>query len=160
MARWMDTFAGGWSVSAIMTFATGQPVTLQGPNQTGSTLVAHLPNRICDGRSDQLSDNIRNNGFMWFDTSCFTVPPVGYFGNSGRTVLTGPGLQNWDLGVEKSVAFEHKAATLRIRAEMFNAANRAQFLQPNGDAGAGESFGLISATRPPRVMQLALKLLW
>jgi hypothetical protein len=160
MARWADAFAGGWSVSAIVTFATGQPVVLRGPNQTGSTLVTHLPNRVCDGRSDGLSGNIRNNGFLWFDTSCFPVPPAGYFGNSGPTVLNGPGLHNWDLGVEKTVAFEQKDVRLRIRAEMFNAANRAQFLQPNGDAGAGESFGRISATRPPRVIQLALKFLW
>ena len=160
MARWMDAFAGGWSVRAIVTFATGQPVVLRAPNQTGSTLVAHLPNRVCDGRSDHLSENIRNNGFLWFERSCFTVPTVGYFGNSGATVLSGPGLHNWDLGVEKSLVFERKAPTLRIRAEMFNAANRAQFLQPNGDAGAGEGFGRIPATRPPRVIQLALKLLW
>jgi hypothetical protein len=160
MPRWADAFAGGWSVSGIVTFATGQPVALRGPNQTGSTLIAHLPNRVCDGRSDGLSGNIRDNGFLWFDTSCFPVPPVGYFGNSAPTVLSGPGLQNWDLGIEKSVAFEQKAPSLRIRAEMFNAGNRAQFLQPNGNAGAGESFGRISATRPPRVIQLALKLLW
>ena len=50
-----------------------------------------LPNRVCDGRSDQLSGNVRNNGFLWFDTTCFPSPRVRYFGNSGPTVLNGPG---------------------------------------------------------------------
>ena len=49
---------------------------------------------------------------------------------------------------------------LQFRAEMFNAWNHAQFLQPNGDSGAGANFGRISATRPPRLIQLAVKLLW
>jgi len=67
---------------------------LSAPNQTGSAFITPLPNRDCDGRTEQLSDNIRNNGFLWFDPTCFTVPPVGYFGNSGPTVINGPGLNN------------------------------------------------------------------
>ena len=49
---------------------------------------------------------------------------------------------------------------LQFRAEMFNAWNHAQFLQPNGDSGAGANFGRISATRPPRLIQLAVKVVW
>jgi hypothetical protein len=160
MDRWADALAGQWTVTAIVTLSSGQPVVLRGPNLTGSTLINHLPNRVCDGRSDQLSDNIRNNGFQWFDTTCFPVPQVGYFGNSGATVLSGPALFNWDLGVEKSFTLSRESTKLQFRAEMFNAGNHAQFQQPNGDSGAGENFGRISATRPPRVIQLAVKLLW
>jgi hypothetical protein len=160
MPRWVDALAGQWMVTGILTYATGQPVVLKGPNQTGSTLVNHLPNRVCDGRSDRLSGNIRVNGFVWFETACFPVPPVGYFGNSGPTVLPGPGLRNWDVGVEKSFAIDRDTARLDFRAEMFNAWNHAQFQQPNGDAGAGSNFGRISATRPPRVVQVAIKMLW
>ena len=130
------------------------------PNQTGSTLINPLPNRVCDGRNDQLSSNIRNNGFLWFDTACFPVPPTGYFGDSGPTVLSGPGLDNWDLGVEKNFPLGREATRLQLRAEMFNAWNHAQFEQPNGDAGAGANFGRISATRSPRLIQAALKLTW
>jgi len=157
MRRWTDTLAGRWTVTGITTFSTGQPVNLRGPNQTGSPFINPLPNRVCDGRSDQLASNIRNNGFLWFDTACFPVPQVGYFGDSGSTVLNGPGVANWDLGVEKSFLLGRETTRLQFRAEMFNAWNHAQFLQPNGDAGAGANFGRISATRPPRLVQLALK---
>jgi hypothetical protein len=160
MPRWADSAIGQWSITGIVTFATGQPVALRGPNQTGSAFVSHLPNRVCDGRDSGLSGNIRNNGFLWFDTACFEVPPVGYFGNSGATVLYGPGMNNWDIGVEKSFSLLSGRSWLRVRAEMFNAWNHTQFQQPNGDAGAGANFGRISATRPPRLIQLALKLLW
>jgi hypothetical protein len=160
MPRAADLIAGGWTVTSIATFATGQPVYLTGPNQTGAFLTTPLPNRVCDGRSDRLSGSIRNNGFLWFDTACFPVPPVGYFGNSGRTVLNGPGVDNWDLGVQKSFALARDAARLQVRAEMFNAWNHAQFEEPNGNAGVGANFGRISAARPPRLVQVALKLLW
>jgi hypothetical protein len=160
MSRAINSVIGGWTLTTIATFATGQPVYLTGPNQTGGYLDTPLPNRVCDGRSDQLSGNIRNNGFLWFDTACFPVPPVGYFGNSGRTVLNGPGLNNWDIGVEKSFALAQETPRLLLRAETFNAWNHAQFEQPNGNAGAGVNFGRISAALPPRLIQVALKLLW
>ena len=67
-------------------------------------------------------------------SSCFEVPAVGFFGNSGATVLNGPGLDNWDVGTEKSVPLAHEGMRLQFRAEMFNAFNHAQFQSPNGDA--------------------------
>jgi hypothetical protein len=158
--RAVDAALGGWTVTAITTFATGQPVLLTAPNQTGSVLITPLPNRVCDGRSEQLSDNVRSNGFLWFDPACFQVPPVGYFGNSGPTVINGPGLRNWDIGVHKSFLVMRPRVRLQLRAEMFNVWNHAQFQHPNGNAGAGANFGRISATFAPRLIQLAVRILW
>jgi hypothetical protein len=159
-SRVLDGAAGGWTVTGIVTFATGQPVYLSAPNQTSAGLGTPLPNRVCDGRSGALSDNLRGNGFLWFDPSCFSVPAVGFFGNSGRTVLGGPGINNWDLGLEKTFLLPRDSARLTLRGEAFNAWNHAQFEQPNGNAGAPALFGRVSATRPPRLIQLALKLRW
>ena len=157
---WADLVVGGWLLSSITTFANGQPVVLTAPNKTGSALINPLPNRVCDGRERQLSNNIRNNGMLWFDTACFSIPPVGYFGNSGATALNGPGLDNWDVGLQKTFRLTGDTTNLQLRTEMFNAWNHAQFQQPNGNAGAGVNFGRISAARPPRLIQVALKLLW
>jgi hypothetical protein len=156
---WANMFRD-WSINAIISLSTGQPVELSAPNQTGSPFITPLPNRVCDGQSSRLADNILNNGFLWFDTSCFTIPAVGYFGNSGAAVLTGPGIDNWDLGAEKSFPLGREPMRLQFRAEMFNAWNHAQFLQPNGNAGAGANFGRISTTRPPRLIQIAVKVVW
>ena len=137
-----------------------EAIALSGPNTTGSQYVNHLPNRVCDGRNSQLSNDIRNNGFLWFDPGCFPVPPVGYFGNSGRTVIYGPGVNNWDLALEKSFPLAGQATRLQVRAESFNAWNHAQFGQPDGNAGDGATFGRISSTGTPRLMQLAVKVVW
>ena len=160
LPQWADLVAGGWTLTTITTFSTGTPVQLAAPNQTGSAFITPLPNRVCDGRSSQLSGDVRNNGFLWFDTACFPVPPVGYFGNSGPTVISGPGINNWNIGVEKSFVLLREATRLQFRAELFNAWNHAQFDRPNGNAGAGANFGRISATRPPRLIQIAMKVYW
>jgi hypothetical protein len=154
---WTDAIAGNWRFTAITTFASGAPVFLAAPNQTGSVLINPLPNRVCDGRNGNLSGNIRSNGFLWFDPACFLVPGVGYFGNSGPTVLDGPGINNWDIGIEKSFPVRERAR-VQLRAEMFNAWNHAQFGQPDGNSGDGPNFGRISSVRPPRLIQLAAKL--
>jgi hypothetical protein len=161
VSRAVDLLVGGWSISGIATIATGQPVILRGPNRTDNALVIHLPDRVCDGRNSEISGNVRNNGFLWFDTSCFSTPPVGYFGNSGRTVLNGPGLNNWDIGVQKSfVLSEWSSVRLILRGEAFNAWNHTQFSSPNGDLSAGVNFGRISSTRPPRLIQISAKIAW
>jgi hypothetical protein len=157
---WADAPLGKWTIAAITTFATGQPILLSGPNQTGSTLLNSLPNRVCGGRDSQLSENIRNNGFLWFDPACFPVPPVGFFGNSGPTVLNGPGLNIWDVGVGKSFVLPREAERLELRGEFFNTWNHTQFQPPNGNSGAGVNFGRISASRPPRLIQIAVKYAW
>jgi hypothetical protein len=151
---------GGWTLTGIVTLSTGQPVFLTAPNTTGSLYLNPLPNRACDGNSSNFSGNVKNNGFLWFDPSCFPVAPAGHFGDSGRTVLNGPGLNNWDIGVEKSFVLAREATRLQLRAEMFNAWNRVQFDQPNGNAGAGPNFGRISSSRPPRLIQVAAKVYW
>ena len=160
MPGWADAALGRWTVMAITTFAAGQALLLSGPNQTGSTFLNSLPNRVCDGRNSRLSSNIRNNGFLWFDPACFPVPGVGSFGDSGPTVLNGPGLNNWDVGLQKSFVLPREPVGLQFRAEMFNAWNHTQFQPPNSNSGAGANFGRISASRPPRLIQLSLKAVW
>jgi hypothetical protein len=157
---WINQAVGGWNLMAITTFSTGEPISMKAPNQTGSPFITPLPNRVCNGQSDALSGNIKDNGFLWFDTSCFTIPAVGYFGNSAATVLYGPGIENIDLAIQKSLMLPKEVGKLQFRADMFNAWNHEQFMAPSGDAGAGVNFGRISAARTPRLIQLALKVMW
>jgi hypothetical protein len=87
------------------------------------------------------------------------VPPTyTRVGNSGRTVLNGPGFDNWDLGLQKSVPLPRESGRLSLRVEMFNAWNHTQFGQPDGNVGDGSNFGRISTTRPPRLIQIGIKL--
>jgi hypothetical protein len=161
MPRAADLVAGGWSLTGLAVFATGVPIFLTGPNRTGSPNVSHRPNRVCDGRDDSLSSNLRGNGFVHFDTSCFVIPPTGFFGNAGRSVLNGPGGANWDIGLGKTFPLPFNEQTrLEFRGEFFNAFNHTQFGLPNADSGAGPNFGRVSSAHTPRLIQLGAKVIF
>jgi hypothetical protein len=69
-----------------------------------------------------------------------------------------PGLANWDIGLQKWF-YLHETLKLQFRAEMFNAFNHANFYAPDGNL-TDSTFGVISASLPPRDIQVALKLYW
>ena len=145
-------------MNVIVTLASGNAITVTAPNRTGSNFTAVRADRLCDGRSDQLSSHVRSNGGQWFDTSCFAAPQPGFFGNSGRGVLFGPGTNNWDIGLQKNFRIR-EVARFELRGEFFNAFNHAQFSNP--DANAGDlNFGLISSARAPRLIQLGGRMVW
>jgi hypothetical protein len=54
----------------------------------------------------------------------------------------------------------HGDMKLQFRAEAFNVFNHAQFFNPDGNFNDIGSFGFVSGARDPRIMQVALKLLF
>jgi hypothetical protein len=156
-SRPADLLLGGWQTSVLATFSSGAPIDQIAPNTTASALIFHRPDRICDGRSSALAGNLRNNGFQYYDPNCFVPAAPGYFGNAGRNIVGSPGINNWDLALNKGFAFtESKHAEVRI--ELFNAWNHSQFGTPN--RFLGPNLGRVSSARAPRLMQLSLQFHW
>ncbi|MBI1356466.1 MAG: hypothetical protein GC160_19155 [Acidobacteria bacterium] len=155
MSKAADYIAGGWTVTAIASFSTGVPFIMSTANQTGSPFVNHRPNRTCDGSLGSV--NPRENA-QFLDTSCFQVADHGFFGNSSRNPLHGPGNNNWDIGIQKLFGIT-EGVRVQFRAEMFNAFNHAQFNNPNANASSG-NFGLIGSAGRPRLVQFGLKVLF
>jgi hypothetical protein len=149
---------GGWAADVIATFSSGNPFTVNAPNNTVDPLTNFRANRLCNGRTEVQDPHLRTNGLYWFNTTCFAAPPTGFFGNSGTYVLTGPGLNDWDFAIEKSAAVR-EALKLQFRAEFFNAWNHAQFLNPDSTVGDA-NFGQVNQARAAREIQFGLKLRW
>ena len=155
MSRALDYVVGGWTLTTIASFSNGLPIFITTSNRTGSPFVGHRPNRSCVG--DLSNANIRSN-FQFIDTGCFENTEQGFFGNSDRAPISGPGLNNLDIGIQKH--FDITEGTyVQFRAEMFNAFNHAQFRNPNGSV-ANRNFGLVSGARAPRLMQMGLKVIF
>jgi hypothetical protein len=104
----------------------------------------------------------------WFDTSCFTNSlliadnnaGIFRFGNSGRSVLTGPGIQNFDLALLKDFRIG-ESKKLQFRAEAFNALNHANFSADGVITHVNDSrFGEVTSASEPRDVQIALKFLF
>ncbi len=86
--------------------------------------------------------------------------PLFSFGNSGRNSVRGPGINNVDLSIFKNFKFSERT-NLQFRTEFFNAFNHTQFLisgNSNTAFGFLGSFGQVTQTRDPRIIQFALKL--
>lgn len=151
-AGWKGRLAGPWQLTAIYSAQTGLPYTMTLSFDNANAGTASWPNRICNGSFSNPTIH------HWFDTSCFVAPPPYVFGNAGKNILFGPGMNNLDLGLHRVFVLptEHKT-TLEFRAEAFNALNHPQFANPASVIGS-PSAGIISATSQiNRQMQLAAR---
>jgi Carboxypeptidase regulatory-like domain/TonB-dependent Receptor Plug Domain len=82
------------------------------------------------------------------------------FGNSAVGIISGPGQHNWDFSAIKNTKLT-EGLTLQFRAEFYNVWNHAQFNPPANNFGSSTTLGHItSSSVPPRVVQLALKLMF
>jgi len=95
----------------------------------------------------------------WFDTKAF-ISPVGFaFGNSGRNIITGPRLAQWDFSLFKSIPVTERVR-LQLRVESFNFFNHPNFGLPNGAIGTAAAGTVSSTVGSPRQNQFALKVLF
>jgi hypothetical protein len=109
-------------------------------------------------------------GNFWFDPSSFQQDdcitgnnnagpcPVGFYGTYRRNSFHGPSRTNLDIALEKTTALVGERTKLVFRAEAFNIFNRAEFRPPSDRSVLSGTFGQISGTYDPRILQLALKL--
>jgi hypothetical protein len=146
---------GGWQLSGVSSASSGRPFTpIISVNRANTANAGELrPNRLGSGElsGDQRSVN------RWFDPKAFSLPAPFTYGNSGRNILIGPGLVNFDFALVKSFAITEKVR-LYFRGEAFNLLNKANFGLPNRSVDLAQA-GVISGTfAPPRQLQLALRL--
>ena len=95
----------------------------------------------------------------WFNKAAFQslnpATQAGQFGNEGRSVVQGPGFEQWDFSAVKDIPIR-ESRSLQFRAEFFNVFNHANFRLPKNDISS-PNFGEISEALPGRLVQLALK---
>lgn len=150
----------GWVISGITRFSTGFPVTIAenddrsliGNTSVGPTGSADEPN-VAPGKI--LAQTNPRKGGTYFNTSLFSFEQLGQFGNAKRRFFSGPGTDNWDIALAKSVHF-NESKYLDFRFEFFNVFNHAQFLTPSGLINSG-SFGVVTNAGDPRIGQVAAK---
>jgi hypothetical protein len=82
----------------------------------------------------------------------------GQLGNAKRRSFYGPGIENFDLTLQKTLRLA-EAKSLQFRGRAFNAFNHAQFYGPAAVDGQRQdpSFGQIESAAAPRLMQIAVK---
>ncbi len=154
----------GWSLSGTTRFATGFPVTLF--DNSDNSLLGTLGN----GANNYLLDTpqfvkgplrINTNGrnvTPAFNTALFQEENPGLLGNAKRRMFYGPGIDNFDLTLQKNLRL-NEGRSLDLRIESFNTFNHTQFYGPAAVDGQVEdsNFGHIVSAAPPRLVQVAAK---
>jgi outer membrane receptor protein involved in Fe transport len=141
--------AGGWALTGIYQDETGMPFTPTLSFDNANAGNPSWPNRVCNGNASNRTLN------AWFDTKCFVAPPQYQFGNTGRNVLWGPGVDNLDLSVHRDF-HPTENSVLEFRFEAFNSLNHPQFDRP-GSVVATPTYGVITGTsQDARIIQLGL----
>lgn len=149
-ATWKRELLGGWKYSDMTTIQSGGAMSM-GLSLAHSGL-ASRPNQ--NGPVNYLKE-WKTSGSKWFDTTPFSQPAAGYYGNVGNGTLRGPGLINFNMALYKSFPLAERA-NLQFRAEFFNVFNHANPDNPNTSLGNG-NFGRITSAKDPRVGELAMK---
>src|SRR5271170_1293319 len=153
-----------WSLSGTTRFASGFPVTLY--DNSDNSLLGTLGNGVNNYLLDtpqhlpgslKINTNGRN-GNPAFSTALFPEENLGELGNAKRRVFYGPGINNFDLALQKNVRLAD-ARSLELRTEAFNAFNHTQFYGPASVVGHVEdpNFGHIVSAAAPRLIQLVAK---
>jgi Carboxypeptidase regulatory-like domain len=157
----------GWSISGISRLSTGLPVTftsfgdnylVQVQNNGINGVSVDLPNYIPGNL--ELNSNPRN-GKPYFNTALFKPNALGTPGTSSRRFFYGPGIENFDIALHKTTPIT-EGKSLELRFETFNTFNHAQFYPNDGVDGNINSptFGRVLQASPPRIVQVAAKLLF
>ena len=152
---------GGWQLSGIVSAATGLPLTvtsLQSFDPAGQGV--KLSSSPASYRPDEIADpnaNAPHTLTQWFNTAAFANVPAGQTrpGTERRGAVRGPGYQIWNFSAGKNIRVTETTG-FEFRAEAYNAFNHTNPFSV--DTALGDStFGQVTSTRDPRVLQLGLK---
>ena len=148
--------ANDWTLSSLVTLQSGVPIAVtqttnfnaafgfgtQRPNVVGN------PALPAGERSET----------QWFNAAAFAIAPAFTLGSASRNPVRGPSYRNVDLALMRRVGVGGSRA-IEVRAEIFNLLNTANLGAPGATAGT-PAFGTITTAFDPRVVQLAVKVLF
>ncbi|HEX7363107.1 MAG TPA: TonB-dependent receptor [Bryobacteraceae bacterium] len=136
---------GGWRWSGITTIASGTPFTV---GITGAGLgLNNYPNLTGPVTYPRTTSE-------WFNTQVFSTPADGYFGNEGLNSLYGPGYVNWDMSLSKEFSITERVHA-QLEGDFFNIFNQVNLKNPNDTYGSS-TFGEITTSNPPRIIQVGM----
>jgi hypothetical protein len=166
MNRVANAIVGGWQISTIVTFQSGQPLAI-GMAQPRLADGNQRPNVTCPVLTTGVSYHDAAANFLngvgnpsVINASCFADPGDQIPGNAPRyfSVIRSDGIHNMDLSFNKQFLV-HEGMTLMFRVDFFNFTNTPRFGFPDLAYGSG-TFGTVSSTAAgsiPRHTQFGLR---
>jgi len=164
--RRLSMLASGWKFAEIFTARSAYwatPILSSDASLTNQNPVIQRPVQVL---SDPLCANPGPSPSCWINPAAFTAPQPGTFSPLGRNTIPGPRFWNYDTAVSREFSIREKGR-IEFRAEAFNVTNAMHpgISLPSLAAGASglnltfgtPTFGQITSSQDPRILQMALK---
>ncbi len=151
----LGALVNDWSVATVVSLQSGVPVAVTQANSLGyAGFTTQRPNLVGDPElpADEQSPA------RWFNTAAFATANQFSIGTASRNPVRGPTYRNVDVALSRLVPFGG-SRLLELRVEAFNLLNTANFNAPAAQLGAA-SFGTITSALDPRIVQLAVKVIF
>jgi hypothetical protein len=159
---------GNWELTGIVTAETGLAFTIfsgKDISQTGlnQDRGVYLGGNPLGGVACKTAPCVN-----YINPAAFGQPAAGTVGNVGKGALTGPGLFDWDMGLFKNIPITERWR-VQLRGEFFNTFNHSNFTTPTSGGSnsnyptftlSSSTFGTITSANDPRIIQLALKVVF
>jgi hypothetical protein len=145
-AHLSEGFAGRiferWQLAGISTFSGGLPYDIFTVTDTAHTGQRQRPDFNSNGIPAPVSNPLTQTGpnLGLPSASFFPDAPFGRGGDLGRNHFRGPGINNWDLVLQKTTQISERIG-LEFRTEAYNLFNRVQFGQPGNLTSDPGTFG-------------------
>jgi hypothetical protein len=152
----LGAVARDWTLTGILQVQSGMPLAIT--QTTNNNAFAGFGTQRPDLKGDPTLPADERTVSRWFNTSAFSAAAPFTLGTSSRNPVRGPGYRDLDFALIRRVSLAARTA-LELRAEVFNATNTPYFGAPNVTVGS-PAFGTISSAADPRVVQLAVKLIF
>ena len=169
----------GWQISDITSFISGAPSTIS---------MGTSPSVNFTGGGDPVralmvgNPNGPKTFTQWYNVAAFAepvpvnpklctnsgCPPMTWlnFGNAPQMPIRGPGVSNWNTSLFKNFTVKERLR-FQFRAEAYNTFNHPQWSSVNttitfnaNGVNTNAQAGQVTAARDPRIMQMALRLMF
>jgi hypothetical protein len=168
MSKLLNATIGGWEVSSIYQFNSGQPLVFTVPGSTLGNGYNTRPILLGDPHLDEPSVN------RWFNPNyvdaggvchvsianlpcALGIPKPTVYGNAGIGIVSGPAIHTLDASLMKNFHLTERKF-VQFRWEAFNAFNEVNLGNPVLNIGQANTGAITGIQTGARQMQLALKL--
>lgn len=151
----LATALGGWSLSGMISYASGRPIhVLSGQDYSLTGVGWDRPNLV--GNPVREHADRGDMILRYFNTAAFVANGPGTYGNAARNLIYGPGQSTTDLSLVKSFPISERLGRIQFRGEFYNTFNQVNFGNPEARLN-NRLFGQIQTAGDPRIVQLALR---
>jgi len=153
-SSWKDHILGNWQISPSLRVQTGGPLNIL--SGADNSLSGENLDRVNPVSGVDPYNANWGPGLQLLNPAAFVKNPTGTFGTLGRDLLRGPGVITVNIALVRLFRLTERLH-LETRFEAFNAINHTNFSNPTATITSA-TFGRITASGDPRILQFAMKL--